>query len=220
MRVLDVWVNTVNIIQNIEHSSRLLALRVTCVTANNGLPRSIMVLNRISKDKHSDPINRERESRLISIQRPKRRFRILLNCEKQQFVSYTSNLLEQMYDFQKRIMFHKKWNSDLQDLAQYRSLETVPVNIIWQYYPHDNNFCIHKYDEFLKSIDSGVCHKPWSILWWIVRACSLTIKYRVVQYVPSKSFSEQFESISLTSLQQISFLLLWNDGRQDRVDTF
>ena len=40
----------VNIIQNIEHSSRLLALRVTCVTANNGLPRSIMVLSRVSKN--------------------------------------------------------------------------------------------------------------------------------------------------------------------------
>ena len=40
--------------------------------ADNGLLRSIMVLNRVSKDQiQSDPINRERESRPISIQRPK-----------------------------------------------------------------------------------------------------------------------------------------------------
>ena len=41
--------NTVNIIQNVEHSSRL-HLRVTCVTANNGFRRSIMTLSRVSKD--------------------------------------------------------------------------------------------------------------------------------------------------------------------------
>ena len=41
---------------------------------------------------------------------------------------------------------------------------TVPVFIVWQYYPHDNIVYIHIYDEYLKSIDSGVCHRPWSIL--------------------------------------------------------
>ena len=50
MRKLDVSGNTFNIIRNIEHSSRLLAWRVTCVTADNWLPRSIMVLIRVSKD--------------------------------------------------------------------------------------------------------------------------------------------------------------------------
>ena len=43
------------------------------------------------EQKQSDPINRERESRPISIQRPKRWFRTLLNCVKLKFVSYTSN---------------------------------------------------------------------------------------------------------------------------------
>ena len=51
MRKLDVSGNTVNIIQNIEHSSRLMALRVTCVTVNNGLPRPIMVLSRVPRTK-------------------------------------------------------------------------------------------------------------------------------------------------------------------------
>ena len=54
--------------------------------------------------------------------------------------------------------------SNLQDLLGSQSLETVPVCIVWQYYPHDNIVCIHMYDDFLKSIDSGVCHRPWSIL--------------------------------------------------------
>ena len=53
-----------------------------------------------------NPTIREQEARLISIQRPKRWFQILLNCVKLKFVSYTSNWLEQMYDFQKRTMFH------------------------------------------------------------------------------------------------------------------
>ena len=43
---------------------------------------------------------------------------------------------------------------------------------------------------------------------FIVQACLLTIEYQVVQYVPSTSISEQFESILVTILQQISFLLL------------
>ena len=51
---------------------------------------------------------------------------------------------------------------------------------------------------------------PWSI----VQVCSLTIEYQVHQFVPSFSISEQFESIHLIILQQISILLLWNDGRQ------
>ena len=55
--------------------------------------------------KQSDPINREREYRLISIRHPKRWFLILLNCAKLKFVSYTSNWLEQMYEFQKCTMY-------------------------------------------------------------------------------------------------------------------
>ena len=56
----------------------------------------------------SDPINQVRENRPTSILHPKKWFMILLNCAKMKFVSYTSNLSEQMYDFQKRTMFHPK----------------------------------------------------------------------------------------------------------------
>ena len=48
-----------------------------------------------------------------------------------------------------------------QDLSRNQSLETVTVCIVWQYYPHDSIVCIHMRDEYMKSIDSGVCHKLW-----------------------------------------------------------
>ena len=101
-----------------------------------------------------------------------------------------------------------------QDLPRSQSLETVPICIVWQYYPHDNTVCVHKYDEYMKSIDSGVCHRLWSILLWIVRAYLLTIKYQVVQFLPNISILEHFESIHVTFLQQISFLLLWSGGHR------
>ena len=112
--------------------------------------------------KQSDPTNREQESRLISIQRPKRWFRILLNCVKLKIVSHTSNLLEQMYDFQKCTMFLQKWILNPQDLPQNQSLETIPICIVWQYYPHGDIVCIHLCDECMKLIDSSVCHRLWS----------------------------------------------------------
>ena len=111
-------------------------------------------------------------------------------------------------------MFLQKWISNLQDFLRSQSLETVPVCIVWQYYPHNNTVRTHMYDENKKSIDSGVCHRLWSILWLIVRAYLLTIEYQVVQIVPSINIIEQFESIHVTILQQISFLLLWNDGHR------
>ena len=40
------------------------------------------------------------------------------------------------------------------------------------------------------------------------------MEYQVFQIVPNINISEQFESILLTILQQISFLLLRHDGRQ------
>ena len=96
----------------------------------------------------------------------------------------------------------------LQDRRQSQSPETVPACTVVQCFSHDNIVFIHTYDEYMKSIDSGVCHRPWSILLWIVRAYLLTIKYRVVQFLPGISISEQFESMYLTILQQILFLLL------------
>ena len=61
-------------------------------------------------------------------------------------------------------MFLQKWILSPQDLLQNRSLETVPACIVLQYYPNSNTVCIHMCDECKISIDSGVCHKLWSIL--------------------------------------------------------
>ena len=64
--------NTVNIIQNVENFLRSLVWPVTLVTVHNGSLRSIMGLHCVFQGlKQSDPTNRERESRPISIQRPK-----------------------------------------------------------------------------------------------------------------------------------------------------
>ena len=95
-----------------------------------------------------------------------------------------------------------------------RSLETILICIVLQCYPQNNVVCIHMYDEYMQSIDAGVCHRLWSILWWIVRAYLLTIEYRVVQLAPSISISEQFESIHVTILTRISILLLWSGGHR------
>ena len=51
-----------------------------------------------------------------------------------------------------------------QRISSLESPETVPICIVWQYYPHDNIVCIHMCDEYKKSIDSSVCHRLWSIL--------------------------------------------------------
>ena len=64
---------------------------------------------------------------------------------------------------QKCTRFRPMLISSLLRHQQSQNLETVPVCIVQQYYPHDNIVCIHKYNEFLKSIDSGVCYRPWSI---------------------------------------------------------
>ena len=162
----------------------------------------------------SNPTIREQAARLISIQRPKRWFQILLNCAKLKFVSYTSNLLEPMYDFQKHIMFLQKWILSPQDLPQNRSLETVPTCIVLQCSSHDNIVCIHMYDECRRSNEPSVCHKLWSILQSIVQVCSLTMEYQVFQYVPSTSISEHFEMILFDNYPLISILLLWSDGHQ------
>ena len=41
-----------------------------------------------------------------------------------------------MYDFQKRTMFLKKWISNLQDVLQNQSLDTVPDCIVLQFFTH------------------------------------------------------------------------------------
>ena len=114
----------------------------------------------------------------------------------------------------KNAVFLQKWILNPQDLLQNQSLETIPICIVLQCFPHDNIVCVHLYDECKRSNDKIVGHMFWSILWLIVQICFLAIEYQVFQYVPNISISKQFESIVLTSLPRISILLLKNDGRQ------
>ena len=44
-------------------------------------------------------------------------------------------------------MFLQKWILNPQDLLQNLSLESVPVCIVWQCFPHGNTVYIHMYDE-------------------------------------------------------------------------
>ena len=104
--------------------------------------------------------------------------------------------------------FLQKWILSPQDLLQNGSLETVPACIVLQCYPHNNIAYMHMCDECKMLIDSGVCHKHWSILQSIAQVNSLTIEYQVFQFVPSFTILEQFESILVTILQQISLLPL------------
>ena len=146
------------------------------------------------KQKQLDPIVPEQATHPISVQCPERWDQILLNCEKQQFCFLhiqligTNVWLPEMHNVPPEVDFESSRSP-----AKSESWKQSQSALFRQYYPHDNIVCIHTYDEFLKSIDSSVSHRPWSILWWIVRAYLLTIEYRVVQFVPSISILEQFE---------------------------
>ena len=119
-----------------------------------------------------------------------------------------------MHDFQQCTMFLQKWILNPQDLPQNRSLETIPVCIVLQYYPHYNIVCIHMYDECKKSSDSGVCHRLWSIVWWILQVCSLNIEYQVLQFVPRKTFVNILRVHLWQFSNRFSFLLLWSGGQR------
>ena len=112
---------------------------------------SICSLRDASKNrKRLDLTISKQQKHLISVHYPKRWFQILLNCEKQQFVSYMFNLLEQMYNFSERTMLFQRKILNFQDLSQNQSLETITVCIVQQYYEHGNIVCIHKHDEYIK----------------------------------------------------------------------
>ena len=91
-------------------------------------------------------------------------FQLPVSCEKLMPVSCTSKLLARTCEFPKCIRFHLMliWNP--RGLVQNQNLETILINIVVLYFPHDNIVCTHMYNECKKSFDSGVCHKLWSIL--------------------------------------------------------
>ena len=169
-RRIDVWGNTVNIIQKhwtfLEIAGRAHDLR-------RGKQQVFPFLH------GSETCFQEFESKQpvysqSNIQRNKW-FLIVLNCVKLKSVSCTSNSSEQMYDFQKRTIFSQKWILNPQDLPQNQKIKTVPVCIVlavlptWQYclYSHlKRNQSIHAFVTCFGPFCDGSCkfiHWPYNI---------------------------------------------------------
>ena len=97
-----------------------------------------------------------------------------------------------MYDFPKRTMFTQKWILNPQDLPQNRSLGTVPVATVLQYYPHDNIVCIHTYDEQMKSIDFRRLSQ--ALVHFVINLASLFTDHRI-SGLPIRAKYKHFRTI-------------------------
>ena len=110
---------------------------------------------------------------------------------------------------EKCTMFLQKWILNLQDLPRSQSPETVPACIVFASITHTAILfaltCVMnvRYQSIQALVTS---FGPFC--YGIVRTCLLTIIYQVVQFLPNINISEQFESMYMTILQQILFLLL------------
>ena len=160
MRRFNVWGNENNIIQIIEHFSRLPA-RDFCHGKQRNSPFYLGSESSFHVLKQSDSKNRERENSPSSILHPKKWFLTLLNCVKTELCFLHIQLVGTNVWLSKCSTQSRFWV--LKISPQNRSLEIVPACIVSQYYRHDNILCIHMCDECVKSIETGVCHKPWSI---------------------------------------------------------
>ena len=143
--------------ESFEEENKLHVFSTTSLSVRHGSA------SRFQKMKRSDPMDQEREYHPTSILHPKKWFLILLNCVKLKFFLAHPTCWNRCMTSKKRTMFHPKWILIPQDLPQNQSLETVPICIALQYFPHNTIVCIHMCDECKKSNDSGVCHKLWSI---------------------------------------------------------
>ena len=76
-----------------------------------------------------------------------------------------------------RQTFHLKSISNLQDLQQSQSLETVPICIVVLCFPHENAACNHQWNECKRSNVLDVCHMLWSI--FVIARASLLTDHRV-----------------------------------------
>ena len=206
-RRIHVWGNKINIVWIINHFMNFLS-RWKFVRVLPVLDFSDTCFR--EELRRSDPINQVRVFRPTFILHPRKWFLILLKlCETE--VCFLHNQLMGTNVWLPKCAQCSSWgwfrvpkiSRKIGVLKQSQSA------LFGSTTPHDNIVCIHMYDEYMKSIDSGACHRPWSISWSIVQVYSLTIEYQVVQYVPSTSISRQFVSIPVTILVQFYFLPLW-----------
>ena len=219
---LDVCVNEINITQLIDHSSRLLTFlnRVKWRTNFTFVQRRASPFLRFwFVSPRTVPIRSHKSSAVIPSN---------LNLASKEMISDSVELCETEVCFLhiqligKNVWQQKKKTHNAPPDVVFESSRSPAKSESWNspsrhclaVLPTWHIVCIHMYDECGMLIDSGVCHRPWSILQLIVQVCLLTIEYQVVQFVPSISISEQFGSILVTILQQISFLLLWSGGHR------
>ena len=97
--------------------------------------------------KQSDPTNQEREHHPFAVLHPRRWFLILLNCVKLKFVSYTSNLLEQLYDFQRcnvppEVDFESSRSPAKSESWNSPNLHCLAVFPTWQYCLYSHVWCM------------------------------------------------------------------------------
>ena len=213
MPKLDVWKNKVNIIQNIEHSPRLLVL-VILITANNEFLRSIMVLSRVSMDK------------INQIPWIKCGYTVLpQSCVQGNDFCFCwtvrnwSLFLPHPTDWNKRMASK---NAQCSTWCRFWILKiSRKIGVLKQ--SQSALFCSVTHITILPVFTCVMNVRYQSIQAFVTgfgpfgdRSCKFVhwpFEYQVFQYVPSISISEQFESILLTILPRIS-ILLWNDGHQ------
>ena len=100
-RKLDVWGNGIEIIQRVD-----LLLRFLIFVNDNGSLVSFRSLNRISKNRNNQIPQFENRKPVLFQSASEKWVRILLNCAKLNFVSYTSNSMELTNGLRQYTMFH------------------------------------------------------------------------------------------------------------------
>ena len=158
--------------------------------------------SRFEKQKQLDPITPEQAARLISIQCAKEMISDSAELCKTEICFSHIQLMEN------KCMTSKKCTMLLQKWISNQSLETFPVCTVLQCFPHENIFCIHMCNgcqniKRLTLLSQAVVH-------FVIGRASLFTDHKISgrPILPSISISEQFESMYLTILQQILFLLL------------
>ena len=188
MRKLDVRGNTVNM--NIPWDRMF---GPWLVTIENGLPRSTRSLSCISKDKNNQ-IPQTKSGNTVqpqsSVQRDDFGF-----C----WTVWNSSLFLTHSTYWNKCTTSKTHNvlpevdfESSRSPAKWESWNSPSLHIVWKYYPHSNTICIHMCDECKISIDSGVCHKLWSI--FVIDRASFFTDHRISS-LPIRSKYKQFKTI-------------------------
>ena len=205
-RRLDVWGNTINIIQHVG-----LPLRFLTFVYDNGsfpglsvvwvvFPRAETIISHNSRTgipSNLNPASKEMISDSVEL------------CETEvcflhiQLIG-TNVWLPKMHNVPPEVEFEsskspaksESWNSPSQHC--FGSNTHIAILFVFTCVM---NVCNQSIQAFVTGF--------WSILWSVVQVYSLTVEYQVFQLVPNFNIFEQFESILVTILQQISFLLFF-----------